>query len=316
MIPEKINQVQLAQEPSLPANEINRTHTLGVYENGRIVGKFIYDRLSSALSLVHELKVLATIKFTQLDITDLSADQQNNHTVKLSFKENTSQACLVGFDQVRKNLRQQLDHSWRDQMPCSVILMTVLSDRTATAEQEAVFCELITIIGKLKGFQNQLFWYSTDPDDTSRSDSQGQKQQRLPSGLCLIAPSSGLVKARLLIDEIKRYLMGPEWSSGQITLCAAIGVKTTTDITEDELLAQAVDLLKKSIQMGGKLFYYTDTSVSSQVTVEERAQLFMISRQATDSQKGTNNPAPPNKINKLQSEPGLPSRFSRDQQRQ
>jgi len=279
MIPEKIDRVHLAPKASSPSNDSNLKHSLTIYEQGDIVGKFIYDSLSSVLSLVHELKVLTTIKFTQLEVAEQMRVGPDSPAQTSKFTANSAQLSLVEFDQVRKSLRQQLDESRSAQMPCSVILMSPVFDKNAETNRDIINDELAGVIGREKGLQNQLFCYSIDQGRVENSNFPGCKKQLMTTGFCLITPSSGLVKARLLIDEIKKHIIEPNCLSRPVTLCAAVGVKTTTAITEDELLTQVTDLLEKSMQQEGKVFFYTDTSFNSQVTVEERAQLFMISRQ-------------------------------------
>lgn len=280
MIPEKIRRPQLPLEITSLSNESNRTHSLSVTENGKFVGKFIYDRLSSAVSLIHELKVLAKIKFTQLEIVDGGDETPTKNSVHQREEENRTQPeCnLVQFDQIRNFLRQQLDKSRQAQMPCTLVLLTALYDQETALNLDNVLIELSAIAGNAKGHHDQLFWYPLGDDMVNPVKSRQQGKNLLGTGFCLILPSSGLIKARLLVNEIQKKINGSAWPFDPMTICAGIGVKTLTDISEDGLLAQVNRLLNKSILNGGKTFTSTDTSSNSQVTVEERSQLFMISK--------------------------------------
>ena len=279
MIPEKINRVHLTANESSPSTSSNLKDSLSLYEQGNIVGEFVYDSRSSALSLIHELKILTTIKFTQLEIAE-QLGEEPNHQPSASTPKNITRSGLVGFGQIKTILRQHLDQSRLAQMPCSVILMMPLIDDATEGHHNIVLGELAQVIGNEKGVQDQLLCGCVDQSGPEYDSFTGSKNQCLPPCICLITPSTGLIKARLLVNDIKKHVTGSDWLLGDITLCAAVGVKTTTEINEDELLSNVTDLLKKSMQHGGKIFSYSDTSLNNQVTVEERTQLFMISQKA------------------------------------
>nr|MBF0221748.1 hypothetical protein [Desulfobulbaceae bacterium] len=281
MIPEKIGQAQTPPGTSQPAKEVNRTYSLSISEGGKVVGKFIYDRLSAAVSLIHELKVLAAIKFTQLEITDESVRTGSDSSVQGTDVIDTLQSGqLSSRDQIRKILRHHLDESRQVQMPCALIMMMASLETVSTVPVDTILFEITSIIGEIKEPQGHLLWYPLQGADLAPECYNGLKMSCLSTGFCLILPAAGLIKARLLVDEIKKKLDGPDWSYCPISLAAGIGVKTTSDITVDELIEKVTDNLKKSITQGGKQICFTDTFSSSQVTVEERAQLFMISKKA------------------------------------
>lgn len=280
MIPEKIGSAHSPAETSQPSREINRTHSLSISEGGKVVGKFVYDRLSSAVSLIHELKVLATIKFRQLEIIDepvvSDIDRSYQNTVS---EDKIKSGQLSSLNQICKILSQHLENSRQAQMPCALILMGAsLEKKSSDIHDDTIILELTSIVGEIKGPQCQLLWYPFQTDFLVNDGHNRQKACFLSTGFCLILPATGLIKARLFIDEIKKHLNGPDWQYCPITLSAGVGVKTTTDITADGLIEKVIDNLQKSVNQSGKLFCFTDTSSSSQVTVEERAQLFMISK--------------------------------------
>lgn len=278
MIPEKVGLAQSTHGNLSGACEENRTQTLVFYENSKVVGRLSYDRLSSAVALVHELKILAAIKCTQITIADGSSDTPLV-TSSSGLKRTAQQGMMLGGvdrDHLKKILRDQLERARLSVMPSTLLVMAVASSSTVLSNQEEILIQLTSLIGGLKSGEEQLFWYPLPTVIETKTVDGDRSKCILQTAFCLLMPSTGVLKAQRFVAQCKSRLAGLDWDGVPFTLYAGIG-SAAPEYDADLVLSRADENLKQSVRCDGKVFD-DGVTTGSQVTVEEKSQLFMIAR--------------------------------------
>ena len=164
---------------------------------------------------------------------------------------------------LRQQLAMELAQVQQTRLPCALVLIT-LSGASALAGQAAATLSPCLHPGALlSGFQK--------------------------NGLALIMPGATVGKARKRAEEIRAALRNASFSKGSRLALGIAGCHAYETMAAEQLLALAEAELARATQMGNDAICQSTaarTEDSCQVTVEERAQLWLQPRKASSRAAG------------------------------
>lgn len=162
---------------------------------------------------------------------------------------------------LRQQLAMELTQVQQSKLPCTLLLIT-LSEQALAGQAAAAIAPCLHPVDLLSGYHK--------------------------NGLALIMPGAAVGKARKRAEEIRATLRSTAFTKGTtgVPPCLALGIAVChayETIPADQLLALAEAELARAAKMGNDAICQSAavrSEDSCQVTVEERAQLWMQPRKA------------------------------------
>ena len=221
----------------------------------RLIGKGPLGLLlvDAGVSAAELTPILAGLRFT---------DQDRPATV------GQTEGKLPDLAWLRQQLTMELTQVQQSKLPCALLLIT-FSGASALAEQAATaLAPCLHPVDLLSGYHK--------------------------NGLALIMPGAAVGKARKRAEEIRATLRDTAFTKGAtgVTPTLALGIAVChayETIPADQLLALAEAELARAAKMGGDAICQSAavrSEDSCQVTVEERAQLWLQPRKAARAAAG------------------------------